>query len=196
MPPAWRWSAWWRSFRTSRASMREYRKLLKAAERVRPDLAILTDSPDFHLRLARKAASRGHPRNLPGSAAGMGLAQGPLTRHAPHAPPRALHLSLRRGILPPPRPGSHLHRPSLGWAGEAQCVPNGIFSETQTPRGPSINIGVAWKPPGGSCPAPAAAAGCSRAPLSRPGRQFYFAGIGRRPAPAFFGNGSAGLPSR
>lgn len=32
----------------------EYRKLLAAARRRPPDLAILTDSPDFHLRLARK----------------------------------------------------------------------------------------------------------------------------------------------
>ena len=33
---------------------REYRKLLDAAREERPDLAILTDSPDFHLRLARR----------------------------------------------------------------------------------------------------------------------------------------------
>ena len=33
---------------------REYRKLLGAARAERPDLAILTDSPDFHLRLARR----------------------------------------------------------------------------------------------------------------------------------------------
>ena len=33
---------------------REYRKLLRAAAELRPDIAILTDSPDFHLRLARR----------------------------------------------------------------------------------------------------------------------------------------------
>ena len=33
---------------------REYRKLLRAAAEQRPDIAILTDSPDFHLRLARR----------------------------------------------------------------------------------------------------------------------------------------------
>jgi lipid-A-disaccharide synthase len=33
---------------------REFRKLLRAAEEQRPDIAILTDSPDFHLRLARR----------------------------------------------------------------------------------------------------------------------------------------------
>jgi lipid-A-disaccharide synthase len=32
----------------------EYRKLLRAAKEERPELAILTDSPDFHLRLARR----------------------------------------------------------------------------------------------------------------------------------------------
>src|SRR5215475_6745624 len=32
---------------------KEYRKLLSAARSLKPDLAILTDSPDFHLRVAR-----------------------------------------------------------------------------------------------------------------------------------------------
>src|SRR5271157_2013733 len=32
---------------------REYRKLLASARATRPDVAILTDSPDFHLRVAR-----------------------------------------------------------------------------------------------------------------------------------------------
>ncbi len=39
----------------------EYRKLLAAARERRPDLAILTDSPDFHLRVARKLARLGIP---------------------------------------------------------------------------------------------------------------------------------------
>jgi lipid-A-disaccharide synthase len=39
----------------------EYRKLLAAAESERPDLAILTDSPDFHLRVARKLHRQGIP---------------------------------------------------------------------------------------------------------------------------------------
>src|SRR5579863_621500 len=33
---------------------REYRKVLESARRERPDFAILTDSPDFHLRIARR----------------------------------------------------------------------------------------------------------------------------------------------
>jgi lipid-A-disaccharide synthase len=39
----------------------EFRKLLRAAETERPDLAILTDSPDFHLRVARKLHRQGVP---------------------------------------------------------------------------------------------------------------------------------------
>src|SRR5579863_315462 len=39
----------------------EYRKLLAAAERERPDVAILTDSPDFHLRVARRLHQAGVP---------------------------------------------------------------------------------------------------------------------------------------
>jgi len=40
---------------------REYRKLVRAARQERPDLAILTDSPDFHLRLARRLKTLGIP---------------------------------------------------------------------------------------------------------------------------------------
>ncbi|MBZ5724426.1 MAG: lipid-A-disaccharide synthase [Acidobacteriia bacterium] len=39
----------------------EYRKLLAAARAGKPDLAILTDSPDFHLRVARKLHQQGVP---------------------------------------------------------------------------------------------------------------------------------------
>jgi lipid-A-disaccharide synthase len=39
----------------------EYRKLLAAVRERRPSIAILTDSPDFHLRVARKVALMGIP---------------------------------------------------------------------------------------------------------------------------------------
>ena len=39
----------------------EYRKLAATARERRPDVAILTDSPDFHLRLARRLAAEGIP---------------------------------------------------------------------------------------------------------------------------------------
>ncbi|MDQ6665696.1 MAG: lipid-A-disaccharide synthase [Acidobacteriota bacterium] len=40
---------------------RQYRKLLTAARREKPELAILTDSPDFHLRVARRLHQWGIP---------------------------------------------------------------------------------------------------------------------------------------
>jgi len=39
----------------------EYRKLIRAAQAERPDVAILTDSPDFHLRAARRLDRLGIP---------------------------------------------------------------------------------------------------------------------------------------
>ncbi len=39
----------------------EFHKMVEAAERERPDLAILADSPDFHLRLARRLKRLGVP---------------------------------------------------------------------------------------------------------------------------------------
>src|SRR5258708_32127211 len=39
----------------------EYRKLVAAAQQDPPDLAILTDSPDFHLRLAARLKAAGVP---------------------------------------------------------------------------------------------------------------------------------------
>src|SRR3954454_7722704 len=43
------------------AIYREYRKLLAAARAEKPALAILTDSPDFHLRVARRLHAAGVP---------------------------------------------------------------------------------------------------------------------------------------
>ena len=40
---------------------KEYRKLCYSARQEKPDLAILTDSPDFHLRVARKLTNQGIP---------------------------------------------------------------------------------------------------------------------------------------
>jgi len=40
---------------------REYRKLVRAAQERRPEVAILTDSPDFHFRVARRLKKLGIP---------------------------------------------------------------------------------------------------------------------------------------
>ncbi len=61
MPPAWRWSAWSKWLPTSPESMANTGNCWAAAAAVRPDLAILTDSPDFHLRVARKLHRQGIP---------------------------------------------------------------------------------------------------------------------------------------
>ena len=39
----------------------EFRKLVRAAAAEKPDVAILTDAPDFHLRLAKKLKKLGIP---------------------------------------------------------------------------------------------------------------------------------------
>jgi lipid-A-disaccharide synthase len=39
----------------------EFRKLIRAFKECRPDVAVLTDSPDFHLRLAKKLKQAGIP---------------------------------------------------------------------------------------------------------------------------------------
>ncbi len=40
----------------------EFRKLLRAVRREKPELAILTDSPDFHLRVAKRLLRAGESR--------------------------------------------------------------------------------------------------------------------------------------
>jgi lipid-A-disaccharide synthase len=40
---------------------REFRKLARAAAELKPDVAVLTDSPDFHLRLAKRLKRNGIP---------------------------------------------------------------------------------------------------------------------------------------
>jgi lipid-A-disaccharide synthase len=40
---------------------REFRKLCRSFSDTRPDVAVLTDSPDFHLRLAKKLKAKGIP---------------------------------------------------------------------------------------------------------------------------------------
>jgi lipid-A-disaccharide synthase len=39
----------------------EFRKLLRSVDQEKPDLAVLSDSPDFHLRLAKKLRRKGVP---------------------------------------------------------------------------------------------------------------------------------------
>src|SRR5262249_47529247 len=61
MRAAWRAWGWREEARRIPRAIPEYRKLLQAAEDRKPDLALLTDSPDFHLRAARKLYRAGIP---------------------------------------------------------------------------------------------------------------------------------------
>ena len=70
-------------------------RLARAARRERPAMAILTDSPDFHLRLARKLKREGVPVFYIRSPAGMGLAQGQAAGVAPSSRSSPLHLPIR-----------------------------------------------------------------------------------------------------
>ncbi len=71
---------------------REYRKLLQAIRDEKPDLAILTDSPDFHLRVARHLERHGYPGGLLRRSPGVGVAEGSVAPHAPRVDAVALHL--------------------------------------------------------------------------------------------------------
>ena len=61
MPPALRWSGLVEVVHHIPRIYREFRKLVREAETQKPDLAILTDSPDFNLRVANKLHGLGIP---------------------------------------------------------------------------------------------------------------------------------------
>jgi len=108
---------------------REYRKLLAAAREQKPDLAILTDSPDFHLPVARRSMGKGS-RGLPGGAAGVAWRKGRL---------KAMRRTLRRLLCIFPfeeafffARGSEGHYIGhRGRAGGANTQPRGVFFETR-----------------------------------------------------------------
>ena len=91
-----------------------YQHLITEADKRKPDLAIVIDSPAFNWRVARQMKKRGIPDGLLRRAAVLGVAPG--TR----APAPRLHrqgsgdFSLRRKVLPRPRRGRDFRRPSPG----------------------------------------------------------------------------------
>ena len=60
---------------------RLYRRLIKEADRRKPDLAIVIDSPAFNWRVARQMKKRGIPDRLLRRAAILGLASGTRPPH-------------------------------------------------------------------------------------------------------------------
>ena len=77
----------------------EYRKLLAAARDRQAGSGHPHRFPGFSPARGPQAARRRDSGGLPGGAPGLGLAQGTGPRNAPHHPPPALHLSLRRGVF-------------------------------------------------------------------------------------------------
>ena len=118
MPPAWRWSACWKWWPHIPRIFGEYRKLLAAARaEKRPDLAILTDSPDFHLRVARRLQPQGVPVVYLVAPQVWAWRKGRLRSDAPHLRACCASFPLKRSFSGA-RGARHLHRPSLwpGWS--------------------------------------------------------------------------------
>ena len=97
----------------------EYRKLLKAARAERPEVAILTDSPDFNLRVARRLKKLGIPVIYLVAPQVWAWRKGRLPMMRRTIDRAAVHLPLRTGILRAPWHRRHLHRPSAHSTGEA-----------------------------------------------------------------------------
>ena len=88
---------------------REYRKLVHLLREDPPDAALLTDSPDFHLRLACV---------LPRCPAGLGVASGQSAADPRTCAQIILPVSLRGGVVPLARRGCNLYRPPASDSGE------------------------------------------------------------------------------
>ncbi len=115
----------------SRESGASIGKLLGAARRQAPDAAILTDSPDFHLRLARVSESSAFRWSI-SSRRKPGRGERAACRGCARYRPPALHFPVRTGILPrhgidtvyTGHPLTRLVRPSAGRRGVARKVRN------------------------------------------------------------------------
>ena len=90
----------------------EFRKLIRAAETERPDLAILTDSPDFNLRVASEVTTARYSGHLPDRAPSLGLAGGSRPANAARSCAGLVHLPVRRGIFRPPWRAGNVYRTS------------------------------------------------------------------------------------
>ena len=78
---------------------REYRKLVAAAAREQPDVAIFTDSPDFHLRLARRLKELDIPVVYLVAPQAWAWRKGRLPRDAEDHRSPAVHLPVRTGLF-------------------------------------------------------------------------------------------------
>ncbi len=168
----------------------EYRKLLDEARAQKPDLAILTDSPDFHLRVARKLAPSGIPVVYLVAPQAWAWRKGRVKRSAEPCPHTCLcifpfeeEFFRREGC------NATLYRPPAGRAGDGRRSPTtSFFGNTDWPRAVHYS-GTTRKPAWGGRPPSAGAAGCGGAALSGAGGEFGAAGLGRPPGWSFSRNG-------
>jgi lipid-A-disaccharide synthase len=105
----------------------EFRKLLAAAKQNPPDLAILTDSPDFHLRLAARLKRAGTPVVYLVAPQVWAWRQGRVGVMRRVIDQLLCIFPVRGGILPPaPDPGN-LHRSSVVYASADPVVESRVF---------------------------------------------------------------------
>ena len=89
-----------------------YRHLIAEADKRKPDLAIVIDSPAFNWRVARQMKKRGIPDGLLRCAAVLGVASGTRAAAARLHRQGAGDLPVRREVLPRSWRGRDVRRPS------------------------------------------------------------------------------------
>jgi len=117
---------------------REYRKLLRAAIEQRPEIAILTDSPDFHLRLARRLKALQIPVIYLIAPQVWAWRKGRLPLMRANHRPVALHFPVRAGILCFQWDKCRLSRSSLDQIGAAVGQSPGVKEALRHTRGNSL----------------------------------------------------------
>ena len=105
----------------------EYRKLLAAAGAEQPDLAILTDSPDFHLRVARQLHRQGIPVVYLVAPQVWAWRKGRVREMRRTLEHLLCIFPFRRGVFPPRRGAGHLYWPSAGRPGAAVAYAGRVF---------------------------------------------------------------------
>ena len=156
----------------------EYKKLLAAADAERPDVAILTDSPDFHLRIARKLHRKGIPVVYLVAPQAWAWRKGRIPqmrrtlRHLLCIFPFEEAFFRREGVT------RYLYWTPNGGPGGAGAHQGRVFSETQIVPQPSISYGVAWEPSRRGGAASAGADGCGGPVVQGACGQPVVAGVG------------------
>ena len=111
----------------------EFNKLVRACAAEPPDVAILTDSPSFHLPLARKLKRQGVPMVYLVAPQAWAWKQGRVKTMRATLESSSLYLPLRGRVFSEARRSGRLYRASAVAAGEAQTDPRRVLFETGRP---------------------------------------------------------------